>query len=186
MIGPGHNRLAELAGEIGAAHRDTITASARAAERAIATGNLLMEAKGLVKHGEWAGWLAANVSEMSERTAQRYMRLARSGLKSATVADLGLRAADEALAELHELAGLTDAEMLTTLGLMEHERHARTVFEFSVLGRAADRLHPGEFERRLTKAEQLGDGVSTEIAFAILRDLTRELNSSGGSPKALS
>ncbi len=51
---------------------------------AIRAGELLNEAKGRVKHGEWLPWLKANFPA-SERTARNYMRLAE---KSATVADL--------------------------------------------------------------------------------------------------
>jgi hypothetical protein len=58
---------------------------------------MLIEAKTLVKHGQWASWLHANVN-MSERTARRYIQLARSGLKSVTVAEMGIRVALEHIA----------------------------------------------------------------------------------------
>lgn len=51
---------------------------------AIRAGELLIEAKGLVKHGEWLSWLAENFLG-SDRTARLYMRLATN---SATVAEL--------------------------------------------------------------------------------------------------
>lgn len=116
MTEPGHNRLAELANGIRQAHRDTRAAAERAAERALAAGTMLVEAKALVKHGEWAGWLAANVPEISERTAQRYMGFVKAGLKTATVADLGIRGASEAIAKRQQgrdytVAGL--AEVIT-------------------------------------------------------------------------
>lgn len=85
------NRLPVLAGEIRRAHDEARSAARFSAERALAAGHLLIEAKAAVGHGEWLPWLRTNLG-MSERTAQGYMRLARSGLKSATVADLGLRA----------------------------------------------------------------------------------------------
>jgi hypothetical protein len=69
----------------------------RAVEHAIAAGELLIEAKKQVKHGEWQIWLMANC-DISERTVQAYMRLARTPLeKRNAVADLPLR---EALASL--------------------------------------------------------------------------------------
>jgi hypothetical protein len=37
-------------------------------------GELLIEAKSLLKHGEWGNWLTENAS-FTERTAQSYMRL---------------------------------------------------------------------------------------------------------------
>ena len=58
---------------------------------------MLIEAKEAIPHGEWAGWLARNTG-LSARTARRYMQLSKSGLESATVADLGLRGATERLA----------------------------------------------------------------------------------------
>jgi hypothetical protein len=55
-----------------------------AIQHAIAAGERLIEAKALVKHGEWLPWLREN-TELPERTARSYTRLAR---ESATVADL--------------------------------------------------------------------------------------------------
>lgn len=94
------NRLAVLAADIKATHKAIKASAEQMAEQAIAAGNLLIEAKAAVRHGEWRSWLDINVG-MSERSAQRYMQLARSGMKSATVADLGIRAAVEALASSH-------------------------------------------------------------------------------------
>lgn len=91
------NRLAVLAGRIGEAHRDCRDHAASAAQRAIEAGHLLIEAKAALSHGQWLPWLRDQVG-LSERSAQGYMRLARIGLKPATVADLGLRAAPAATA----------------------------------------------------------------------------------------
>src|SRR5215212_4004540 len=84
-----NNRLAVLAEEIREAH-DVCRAST-AAERAVETGRLLIEAKSALPHGAWLPWLREHVG-ISERLAQGYMRLTRLGLKSATIADLGIRA----------------------------------------------------------------------------------------------
>lgn len=92
-----NNRLTALASDIKAAHQAIKVSAEQMAEQAIAAGNLLIEAKAAIRHGEWRSWLDVNVG-MSERTAQRYMQLARSGMKSATVADFGIRAAVEKLA----------------------------------------------------------------------------------------
>jgi hypothetical protein len=51
---------------------------------AIRLGELLIEAKAQLKHGQWLPWLEANFPK-SEKSAQSYMRLAR---KSAEIADL--------------------------------------------------------------------------------------------------
>ena len=63
---------------------------------AIVAGELLLDAKDLLKHGQWLPWLAENCA-ISERTAQLYMRCAKNRAaieaKSATVADLTLNEA---------------------------------------------------------------------------------------------
>jgi hypothetical protein len=90
------NSLPVLAAEIRQAHADVQEAAKTAAERAIAAGHMLLEARELVKHGEWLPWLRGHCA-LAERTAQLYMQLARKGVKPATVADLGLQAAAKAL-----------------------------------------------------------------------------------------
>lgn len=90
------NRLPTLAAEIRRAHADVQEAAKTAAERAIAAGHKLIEARALVQHGEWLPWLRDHCA-LAERTAQLYMQLARKGVEPATVADLGLQAAAKAL-----------------------------------------------------------------------------------------
>jgi hypothetical protein len=82
------------------------TASGKAVlVQALRVGNLLKQIKNdptVIKHGDWADWLKTNCNKLSDRTAQRYMRLAdnRTMLeehmksKSATVADLTIREAE--------------------------------------------------------------------------------------------
>jgi len=97
MVAQGDNRLAVLAGEITAAVAEIKASAEVIAERAIQIGHNLIEAKAALPHGRWEEWLTQNVS-MSARTARRYMQLAASGLETATVADLGIRAAAEQIA----------------------------------------------------------------------------------------
>jgi hypothetical protein len=67
----------------------------------MAAGDLLLEAKAQVKHGQWRQWLAERCG-MPERTASRYMRLARNRTvieaEIGHVADLTLQAAASLLA----------------------------------------------------------------------------------------
>jgi hypothetical protein len=92
------NSLADLAARIRAFHRATAEALRHSVENAMAAGDLLIEAKAQLKHGQWLPWLRDHCA-MSERTAQLYMRCAknRSAIeeqaKSATVADLTLNEA---------------------------------------------------------------------------------------------
>lgn len=96
------NRLPILASEIKLAHRAAREAAQTSLERAIEAGERLIEAKGLVKHGGWLPWLK-EVCDLSERSAQVYMRLARhkdvAKTKSAAAADLTIRAAVKELTE---------------------------------------------------------------------------------------
>ena len=94
----GHN-TADLAVKIDAAHRAAKTAIQNALANAVRCGELLIQAKSQVPHGEWLAWLERQTS-VSERTAQAYMRLARK-LKSADpqrVADMSVREALAAIA----------------------------------------------------------------------------------------
>ena len=68
--------ISELAAQINDAHRHATQAAQAAVEHAINAGNLLLQAKAHVKHGAWLTWMKENC-EVSERTAQAYMRLAR-------------------------------------------------------------------------------------------------------------
>lgn len=101
--------LTNLAADIRREHEHAYGKAREALEHARRAGELLIEAKSVVEHGQWLPWLAANVP-FSERTAQGYMRLASRWseleAKSATVADLPLRAALKALAEPDEGASI--------------------------------------------------------------------------------
>jgi hypothetical protein len=96
----GNNRLPVLAAEIVTAHDGARAAAKASLASAMLAGDRLIEAKAMLGHGEWLPWLAANVP-FSERTASRYMRLARhrDQLETCHVADLAIRGASDALAE---------------------------------------------------------------------------------------
>ena len=51
-------------------------------------GQRLIEAKAMLSHGEWSQWLSEQV-EFSERTATRFMRLAREWTNRTALSDLG-------------------------------------------------------------------------------------------------
>ena len=106
----GDNVLPALAADIRAAHAGVRASAIHAAEQALRAGRLLIEARALVVHGAWAEWLQEHVG-FSDRSARRYMQLARSGLNSATVAEMGLRASAEALAEGRGPLPLPDVEI---------------------------------------------------------------------------
>ena len=58
------------------------------ADAIIGLGNCLMEAKAQLQHGEWLSWLADNLN-LSERSAQELMRIARNCSNPRALADLG-------------------------------------------------------------------------------------------------
>ncbi len=94
--------LADYAAVINDAHRAAFQSAQTAIEHARVAGEHLIKAKAALNHGEFGKWLAANV-ECSDRTAQGYMRVATNWTqvesKSATVADLTLRGALDALSK---------------------------------------------------------------------------------------
>lgn len=94
--------LSDYAAVINDAHRAAFQSAQTAIEHARVAGEHLIKAKAALNHGEFGKWLAANV-ECSERTAQGYMRVATNWTqvesKSATVADLTLRGALDALSK---------------------------------------------------------------------------------------
>ena len=71
-----------------------------AVETAIRAGELLIEAKSRLKHGEWLSWLEANFPK-TRRTAENYMRLAGDAEKAKSLSHLGVAGA------LRELANPT-------------------------------------------------------------------------------
>jgi len=81
------NTLADLAERVKEANRASVIAIRQSADKAIEAGMLLIEAKAAVQHGEWLPFLQR--ADLPERHAQRLMQLARSGLQSDSVTDLG-------------------------------------------------------------------------------------------------
>jgi Protein of unknown function (DUF3102) len=70
------NSLADLAARIRAYHEATVAALKSSVENAIKAGDLLIEAKAQLKHGQWLPWLDKHCA-ISQRTAQLYMKLAK-------------------------------------------------------------------------------------------------------------
>ncbi|OUQ16325.1 hypothetical protein B5E80_19045 [Flavonifractor sp. An135] len=67
---------------------DILEAKRTGGEAILTIGRCLIEAKDLLRHGEWLPWLNEQV-ELSERTAQKFMKLAREWSNPNTLADLG-------------------------------------------------------------------------------------------------
>jgi hypothetical protein len=86
----------QLAAGVRAAEAAMSAASHEMAERALEAGRLLIEAKARCRHGEWLHFLQR--AGMHDRQARRLMQLTRSGLRSDTVADLGVKGALQLIA----------------------------------------------------------------------------------------
>jgi Protein of unknown function (DUF3102) len=71
------NSLVDLAARIRAEHEAAGGALKRSLQHAIAAGELLLEAKAQLKHGQWLPWLSEHC-ELSERSAQLYIRIAKN------------------------------------------------------------------------------------------------------------
>jgi hypothetical protein len=87
--------LAEVAQQIRVEHQAVVGAFRSALQHAIKAGQLLIEAKAQVGHGNWRSWLTENCG-VGERMAQNYMQLARRKddlLNPQRVSDLPVRAA---------------------------------------------------------------------------------------------
>ena len=151
------NSLTVLAARILAEHdavrgllKDTVV-------RAMAAGDLLIEAKRQLEHGQWLPWLRDHV-KISEREAQRYMRLARNRAvteaKNDTVSDLTLNGA-LALLTTPQVAEKALAIAETTESIQEKAEKARrdVLLEAMKANTAAimsmhDEWVPKEWERK--------------------------------------
>lgn len=89
-------QLSVIAADINNEHKLAIGAAKTAIEHAHKAGQLLIEAKQDVEHGQWGEWVKSNCP-FSEHTARKYMQLSKRALE----ADLGIDAALEQMAEPH-------------------------------------------------------------------------------------
>jgi hypothetical protein len=116
------DELTTLAESVNEHHRECELAARSAIGHAKVAGELLIEAKGRVSHGEWLPWLEGNV-ECSQRTSQGYMKVAREWkrLESKTqrVADLSLRDGLRLLSEQPPEPGGSEADMREVMRLID-------------------------------------------------------------------
>ena len=134
----------------------------RAGGEAILTiGRCLIEAKDMLRHGEWLPWLNEQV-ELSERTAQKFMKLAREWSNPNTLADLG---ASKALMLLALPEGERDAF------LEDHkviDMSARQL-EQAIKERDEARMAAKQAEADQHAAEQARDKMAEDMKFLNVR-----------------
>jgi hypothetical protein len=129
------NSLVDLAARIRHEHEATSAALKSSVAHAMAAGDLLLEAKTQVPHGQWLPWLKEHCL-ISERTAQLYMRVAtnRTQIEAKTqhVADLTVRGAVALLTapkgvEKAVLAAADSAIDELEIEACERARHERAI-----------------------------------------------------------
>ena len=138
---------------------EILDAKRRGGQAILDVGRGLIEAKGMLSHGEWLPWLEERV-EFSERTAQKFMKLAREWSNPNMLADLG---ASKAL-------------MLLALPAEEREEFAA---EHDVIDMSARQLEDAIRERneaRKAAEEAAAAASAAEQARAKMEDAMRLLN----------
>ena len=116
------NSLTDLAARIRIEHEATAAALQRRVMHAMAAGDLLIEAKTQLKHGQWLPWLAKHCV-ISERTAQLYVKLAK---KRTTIEKEQIRN-DVADLTLNEERGLLDRTIIKIA-----TEQSREVFQYTI------------------------------------------------------
>ena len=155
-----------------------------AGDAILSIGDRLIEAKGMLTHGEWLSWLEDRV-EFTERTAQRFMRLAREWRNPTALSDLGATKAltllalppeerEKFIGEIHVVNGeeksvsdMTSRELEQAVKDAEQARaDARTAEEARAKMEADLRIVKANLEARQAEAEKYRaetDALRTEL-----------------------
>jgi hypothetical protein len=175
------NSLTDLAARIKTEHKATSDALNSSVEHSIKAGELLLEAKAQLKHGQWLPWLKDHC-QISERTARLYMRVAKNKTEIGNVADLTVRGAVALLASpLDSFAAIAADAEIETLDLAAAERASDEIAKrFNAYRDAANALEAiialGGNTSPIGQAVwgQLGEQLNTSIAHykqALIDDL---------------
>ncbi len=116
------NSLADLAARIKTEHEAASGAITAGVAHAIAAGDLLLEARPQLPHGQWLPWLRSHCGTPA-RTAQTYMELARLKPDAQRVAHLPLRRAVLHLRKLHQREERAARREQARLKWTEQQRH---------------------------------------------------------------
>ena len=151
----------------------------------IEIGKRLNEAKAQLGHGEWLPWLREKV-DISERSAQDFMRLAREYSKSAEIADLGASKAlallalpvserSEFVQEKHVVNGeekavsdMTAAELKRVIRERDEERKRNEELKRGMETQLTEQRRAYEVkltdaQDKLAEAEQTADALQEEL-----------------------
>lgn len=163
------NLSTTVATQINEAHQAACNAAQSAIEHARRAGDLLMEAKAQIPHGEWLPWLAEHCPTVPERTAQAYMRIAsrwpelEAAANTQRVTYLPIR---QALALLSTARDEPSEDDDTPLEF--ERRYATTMAELRVLDRALEGASIEETEAIRARAETVGSEAHVAEVHALI------------------
>lgn len=156
---------------------DILEAQRKGGEAVLTIGRCLIEAKDMLRHGEWLPWLAEKVG-YSEKTAQNFMRLAREFSNPQAIADLGATKALKLLAlpadEREQFVADHNVIDMTTRQL-----------EAAIKERDEARAHAQQAEQERSEAQQSAQKLQETLhdvledrsdAYQRLEQLTEELD----------
>ena len=138
---------------------EILDAKRRGGQAILDVGRGLIEAKGMLSHGEWLPWLEERV-EFSERTAQRFIRLAQEWTNPTALSDLGA----------------TKALMLLALPVEEREEFASGHDVIDMSARQLEDAIRERNEARKAAEEAAAAASAAEQARAKMEDDMRLLN----------
>ena len=170
---------------------DILEAQRKGGEAVLTIGRCLIEAKDMLRHGEWLPWLAEKVG-YSEKTAQNFMRLAREFSNPQAIADLGATKALKLLAlpaeereqfvAAHNVIDMTTRQLEAAIRERDEARQAQAKMEedmrllnIRLEGSREDR------EQAVQPAQKLRDALDAmqqerQIADQEVQKLTEELD----------
>jgi hypothetical protein len=165
------NSLTDIAARIRHEHEAVRFALRHAVERAMNTGDLLLEAKEQLQHGQWSQWIQEHC-KISDRTARLYMRLAKNrAVIEATgdVANLTLNAATRLLAPPKD-----DVEILLASPKADAEKDDEVLSEgaakIRILWEEA-KIYDAELRKRLAEAK-----TETQELFKAFLEKNKEIS----------
>ena len=166
---------------------DILEAQRKGGEAVLTIGRCLIEAKDMLRHGEWLPWLAEKVG-YSEKTAQNFMRLAREFSNPQAIADLGATKALKLLAlpadEREQFVADHNVIDMTTRQL-----------EAAIKERDEARAHAQQAEQERSEAQQSAQKLQETLhdvledrsdAYQRLEKLTEELDELKARPVEVS
>jgi Protein of unknown function (DUF3102) len=181
-------RLPDLAAEITREHELCEGSYRTALAHALKIGELLIDAKAQLSHGEWLPWVGEH-TPLSARSAQAYMQLAAEPNAQAT-AHLTIEAALHAIAQSAgkpartdlrtALGGVDHADALAALAELGEMRHEPHPFPASAMERTTWR-QIDEALGRVTRArdEACADGLSKWSRREALHEAARHARNVG-------